>query len=60
MALLEDAIEAKKFDLRLVEKKISRGLMKRSELDAQLKTLSDDEANAEWVSSDKENRSHTH
>jgi hypothetical protein len=50
MALLQDALQEKKFDIRLMERNISRGLLNDDEVQKALKQLPDDSANAEWIS----------
>ena len=52
MVLLSDAVQFKKFDTRLVERSISRGVLSSSELEAALKQLPDDAENATWISVD--------
>ena len=39
----------KRFDLRISEKNVVRGVISLSELEQQLKSLPDDSGNAEWV-----------
>ena len=52
MTLLSQAVEAKKFDTRLQERNIQRGLLKPDELNAQVGQLPDDSEFAEYVSLD--------
>jgi hypothetical protein len=49
MKLLKEATEEKKFDIRVVEKNITRGLTRADEYQKFLKELPDEAANAEWV-----------
>jgi|GEM_PF-5266022 len=42
MALLQEAQKEKHFDLRVVERNLSRNVIKKSELDQFLKSLPDD------------------
>ncbi len=50
MALLNEAVDAKKLDVRLVERNISRGVISQVDLEKSLKTLPDDSENAQWIS----------
>ena len=43
---LEKAVEEKKFDVRMVEKNIQRGVITAEDLKAKLDALADDKANA--------------
>ena len=52
MALLHDAVDSKKLDVRMVERNISRGVISAEDYEKSLKKLPDDELNAEWVSID--------
>jgi len=52
MALLHESVEFKKLDVRLIERNITRGVLRREDLEESLKTLPDDAENAEWVSVD--------
>jgi len=52
MTLLKDATEAKKFDTRVMERNIQRGYTKAEDLEKVTKDLSDDSANAEYISID--------
>lgn len=52
MALLHDAVDSKKLDVRMIERNIARGVVTAEDYDKSLKKLPDDEANAEWVSID--------
>ena len=49
MALLNEALQDKKFDVRVLEKNLSRGVIQDDEAQKLLKQLPDDSANAEWV-----------
>ena len=50
MTLLKDAMEAKKFDSRIQERSLQKGLLKAEELKKQTDLLPDDADNAEYVS----------
>ena len=52
MTLLFDAIEQKKFDVRNLEKNISRGVASSDEYQKFLKQLPDDAETADWISID--------
>lgn len=52
MPLLIDATEAKKFDVRLTDRHLERGLITQTELNKVTKDLPDDADNAGWVSVD--------
>ncbi len=52
MALLNESVEFKKLDVRLVERNISRGVLSAAELQSAVEELPDDAENAEWVSLD--------
>ena len=47
--LLSEAIESKKYDTRLVDRNVVRGLIAQSEVDSGNKTLPDDADNAEFI-----------
>jgi len=53
MALLNDAVDFKKLDVRMVERNIARGVISQDDLEKALRKLPDDEENAEWVSLDE-------
>lgn len=50
MTLLHEAVDSKKFDTRMVERNILRGVANKEDLDKVLKTLPDDAENAEFIS----------
>jgi len=50
MTLLNDASLAKKFDTRVLERNVARGLAKAEEYEKFVKELPDDSANAEFIS----------
>jgi hypothetical protein len=50
MTLLHDAVNAKKLDVRLIERGIARGALSQNELEKSTKELPDDSENAEYVS----------
>jgi hypothetical protein len=49
MSLLHEAMNEKKFDSRLTERLVARGVMSSQELDTYLKTLPDDSENSDTV-----------
>jgi len=49
MTLLKDATEAKKFDTRVVERNLSRGVTKADDVEKIVRDLQDDSANAEYI-----------
>jgi hypothetical protein len=53
MTLLHEAVEAKKFDVRTIERNVARGVITRDDADKALKKLADDGDNAEWVNVEK-------
>lgn len=52
MALLHEAVESKRLDVRLVERNIARGVVSQAQLDEAMQHLADDSENAEWISID--------
>lgn len=50
MALLNDSVNSKKYDVRLIERNVARGLISAKEVDDAIKNLPDDSENAEWIS----------
>jgi hypothetical protein len=50
MTLLNDAVENKKFDTRMVERNVARQVLTQDEVEKVLKKLPDDSENAEYVS----------
>jgi len=52
MLLLSKALEDKKFDLRIIEKNLARGILQAQEQAKSVQQLPDDSASAEWVSLD--------
>jgi hypothetical protein len=50
MALLHDSVNSKKYDVRLVERNIARGLISAKEFEEAIKNLPDDSENAEYIS----------
>ena len=50
MALLNESVEFKKLDTRLVERNIARGVLSHQEYLHFVDALPDDAENAEWVS----------
>lgn len=53
MALLHEAVEEKKLDVRVVERNISRGSVSAEEAKKAVSQLPDDGENAIWVSLDR-------
>jgi hypothetical protein len=49
MTLLHEAVSAKKFDVRVVERNVARGFIRAEDADKAAKDLPDDSENAEWV-----------
>jgi hypothetical protein len=49
MPLLHESSDAKKFDTRMVERNITRGIVPASDADKASASLADDGANAEWI-----------
>jgi len=52
MTLLHDAVDAKKFDVRMIERSIARGTLATSDVEKVQKQLPDDAENAEYTSLD--------
>ena len=52
MTLLSQAVEAKKFDTRVIERNLQRGFLKPEDAQAQTQSLTDDAEFAEFVSID--------
>jgi hypothetical protein len=52
MTLLNEAVQAKKQDVRMTERNLNRGVITQAEIDSHIKSLPDDAANAEWISID--------
>ncbi len=52
MTLLHEAVDAKKMDVRLVERNVNRGVMTAEDVEKNLKKLPDDGDNAQYVSID--------
>lgn len=50
MTLLHEAFESKKFDTRVVERNIDRGLIQSKDHEKFVKELPDDSANADYIS----------
>lgn len=50
MALLNEAVDLKKMDVRIVERNLDRGILSHDEFSKTLKQLPDDAENADWVS----------
>ncbi|MDR3608113.1 MAG: hypothetical protein P4M08_12115 [Oligoflexia bacterium] len=52
MPLLHESSEDKKFDTRMVERNVTRGVVPAADVDKFLKNLPDDAEGAEWVNLD--------
>ncbi|MCM2277847.1 MAG: hypothetical protein NDJ89_07195 [Oligoflexia bacterium] len=52
MTLLHEAVETKKFDVRLIERNISRGVVTSDEAAKLAAKLPDDAENADWIAID--------
>ena len=52
MVLLHDAVNAKKLDVRLVERNVNRGSVTNDELNKSVSSLPDDSENADYVAID--------
>lgn len=50
MTLLHEAVDAKKFDVRMVERNVTRGVVSSEDAAKISKQLPDDADNGEWVS----------
>jgi len=53
MELLHQAIKSKKWDIRLIEKNLSQGIISQNELENQLQSLPDASAYAEQLNIDE-------
>lgn len=53
MTLLKKSVEGKRFDSRLVEKNVRRGVVSNSDVKSYVDSLPDDSANAVWVAIDE-------
>ena len=53
MLLLDQALENKKFDTRLVERNIKRGVIQLKDAEQAESALADDAENAEWQNLDE-------
>ena len=52
MSLLHEAVEQKKFDVRMVERNVSRGIVQASDVQQSISSLPDDAEFAEYISLD--------
>lgn len=52
MTLLHEAVEAKNFDTRMIERGLTRGIVSQDQVEKTAKALTDDSANALAVSLD--------
>jgi hypothetical protein len=53
MSLLHEAIQDKKFDVRMVDKNLVRNVVSDKEVKASIEALPDDADNAEFISLDE-------
>jgi len=53
MALLHEATDQKKLDVRVLERNVDRGVIAAKDVEKQLKELPDDAANALWTNTDE-------
>ena len=53
MSLLHDSIISKKFDTRMLEKNLVRGMVSDKDVKAQVEQLPDDSANAIYINLDE-------
>jgi hypothetical protein len=49
MTLLHEAVEAKKLDVRMVERNLTRSVVTQDDVEKQVKKLPDDAENADWI-----------
>lgn len=52
MALLSDGIKQKEFDVRMIQRKLSKGLILQEEVEKNQRKLPDDTENADYVALD--------
>ncbi len=50
MTLLHEAFDEKKFDVRMIERNVARGVVTSDDVEKTTKKLPDDGENADWVS----------
>jgi hypothetical protein len=50
MALLNESVDLKRMDVRVVERNLDRGILSHEEFDKTIRQLPDDADNANWVS----------
>jgi hypothetical protein len=50
MTLLHEAVDAKKIDVRLIERNLARGVITTDDVEKNLKKLPDDSDNAQYIS----------
>ena len=50
MTLLHDAVDEKKYDVRISERHLARGVIKSEDFLKNVSALPDDAQNAEWIS----------
>jgi hypothetical protein len=51
--LLNEAVDSKKMDTRLVERNVAKGLLSSTEVQSYVSQLPDDSESADWVSIDE-------
>jgi len=49
MTLLHEDVESKKYDIRVVERNVARGVITAADVDKNTQKLPDDAENADWV-----------
>ncbi len=52
MVLLDEAVEKKKFDTRMIERNVARNVVSSVEVEKMFSQLPDDEESAIWVSTE--------
>jgi hypothetical protein len=53
MALLNEAVKNKKFDIRVIERNVQRGVVSQEEANRAQRDLPDDAENAQWITIDE-------
>jgi hypothetical protein len=51
--LLNEAVESKKMDTRLIERNVTKGLLSHEEVQSYTQQLPDESENADWISVDE-------
>jgi hypothetical protein len=52
MALLEDGIKDKEFDVRMIQRGLNKGLLLQDEVDKNQKKIADDSDNADYINTE--------